>query len=155
MGNKFGWKVLILSILIVYLVAFIGSVFTSQNTNSDWYKQNKPSITPPNYVFPIVWNFLFLLIAFSLALAWISSNKKEKKKVAWIFGINFLLNILWSIFYFSMKNPLLAFFDLTALWISIILVIYITYKINRKSAYLLIPYLLWVTFAGVLNYLTI
>ena len=148
-------KVLILSLIVVYFVAFIGSIFTSSSVNSEWYSINKPSITPPSYVFPIVWNILFLLIAFSLAFAWMNSNKKEKKKVAWAFGINFVLNVLWSVLYFGMKNPLIAFFDLIALWVSIAVMIYVTHKIDKKASYLLVPYLLWVSFAGILNFLTI
>ena len=99
--KKEGWKILIICFIIVYLVAFIGSIFTSSAVNSQWYSSIKPSITPPNYVFPIVWNILFFLIAFSLYLAWINSkNKKIKTKVAWAFGVNFILNIFWSVFYF-------------------------------------------------------
>ena len=59
--KKVKWKVLIISLIIVYAVAFIGSIFTSANTNSDWYQSIKPALTPPNFVFPIVWNILFFL----------------------------------------------------------------------------------------------
>jgi len=153
--KKEGWKILIICFIIVYLVAFIGSIFTSSAVNSQWYSSIKPSITPPNYVFPIVWNILFFLIAFSLYLAWINSkNKKIKTKVAWAFGVNFILNIFWSVFYFYLKNPEFAFFELILLWFSILSMIIITWRINKKSAYLLIPYFLWVTFAGILNYLS-
>jgi tryptophan-rich sensory protein len=154
MKKRVKWKVLIACLIIVYLVAGVGSVFTS-NVKTSWYQIIKPSITPPNYVFPIVWNVLFLLIAFSLYFAWINSDKKQKKKIKLIFGINFFLNILWSVLYFQMRNPLYAFYELFFLLISIALMIFITYKINKKSSYLLIPYLLWVSFAGILNYLSI
>ena len=153
--KKINWKVLILSIVIVFLVAFIGSLFTSQNTDSDWYESIKPSITPPKWVFPIVWNILFFLIALSLYFSWINTQTtKNKRKIIIVFGINFFLNILWSALYFGMKNPSLAFYELIILWLSIVTMIFITYKINKKSAYLLVPYLLWVSFAGILNYLS-
>lgn len=153
--SKKNWKVLIMSLVIVYLVAFIGSIFTSKNTNSDWYNSIKPSITPPNYVFPIVWNVLFFLIALSLYFNWMSADSKQKNKIIYVFGINFILNILWSVFYFEMKIPLLAFFDIIALLISTVAMIIVSYKINKKAAYLLLPYLLWLGFASILNLLTI
>jgi len=153
-GIKIRWKTLILSLIIVFAAAFIGSIFTSSQTDSDWYNGIRPKITPPNWVFPVVWNILFFLIALSLYFAWVSS-KRNKKKVALLFGINFLLNILWSVFYFGMKNPALAFFDLILLWASIVTLIIFLHKINKKSSYLLIPYFAWVSFAGILNYLSI
>ncbi|MEK6914010.1 MAG: TspO/MBR family protein [Nanoarchaeota archaeon] len=152
---KINWKLLVLCLVIVYSVAFIGSLFTIQGTNSEWYQSIKPSITPPNWVFPIVWNILFFLIALSLYFVTTSSkNKQMKTKVYVVFGINFLLNILWSLFYFSMKNPALAFIDLIILLGSIISMIFISFKVSRKSSWLLVPYLLWVSFAGILNYLS-
>jgi len=150
---KINYKVLIICILLVYAVAFVGSIFTSGNTGSQWYLENKPSITPPNYVFPIVWNILFFLIALSLYFAWIKTNKKQKKKVALVFGANLFLNVLWSFLFFTLQKPLLAFFDLLLLLATIVLMISTTYKIEKKPAYLLIPYLVWVCFAGVLNWL--
>lgn len=155
MKNKINWKVLIISLIIVYGFAFIGTIFTSANLNSNWYLQNKPSITPPNYIFPIVWNILFFLIALSLYFAWISANKKEKKKIILIFGINLSLNVLWSYIFFSLQNVNFAFFELILIWLTIIFMIFITYKIDKKSAWLLVPYLLWVSFAGILNWLWI
>ncbi len=154
--NKSKLKILIICLVIVYLVAFIGSIFTSQGTDSEWFEQIRPSITPPDYVFPIVWNILFFLIALSLYFAWINSkNKENKRKIILVFGINFILNIFWSVFYFALRSPLCAFIDLILLFISIIFMIYVTADIDRISSYLLIPYSLWVGFAGILNYLSI
>ena len=149
------WKILILSLIIVFLVAFIGSLFTRGNTSGEWYDSVKPSITPPGWIFPIVWNILFFLIALSLYFSLTAGKNKIKTKVAIAFGINFLFNILWSVFYFSMKNPLLAFFDLILLLISILYLVIFCWKIDKKAGYLLIPYLAWVSFAGILNWLSI
>ena len=153
---EINWKVLLVSFIIVFAVAMIGSLFTSPNTDSEWYDSIKPAVTPPNWVFPIVWNILFILIALSLYFSWIyARNKKAKKRITFAFGINFVLNILWSILYFGLKNPFAAFIEIFFLWASIIFMIYIAYNINRKAGYLLIPYLLWVSFAIILNYLSL
>ena len=152
--KKIKWKILVFSLLIVYFIAFLGSLFTSPVTDSEWYETIKPSITPPNFVFPIVWNILFFLIAISLYLAWISADKIDKKIIFLVFGINLFLNLLWSFLYFGMQSPLLAFFELIFLWFSIIIMIIATYRIDKTASYLLWPYLIWVSFAGILNYLS-
>lgn len=147
--------VFIICLLIVFLVVGgIGSIFTSNNTNTAWYSSIKPSITPPNWVFPIAWNILFLMISFSLYFAWTDSrNKKQKTKVVLLFGINFILNIWWSVLFFGLKLLQLAFVEVILFWFSILALILFTRKISKKSAWLLIPYLLWVAFASVLTYL--
>ena len=153
--SKINWKVLLICLAIVYFVAFLGSLFTSSAVDTEWYQSIKPAITPPNWIFPVVWNVLFFLIAVSLYLAWTSSNKNQKSKITLVFIVNFILNILWSVLYFGAKSPISAFFEIILLWISILLMLIVTYKVDKKSCYLLIPYLLWVSFAAVLNYLSI
>ena len=143
-------KELFLSFLIVFLVAFLGSQFTDTGT---WYQSVKPNIAPPNYVFPIVWTILFFLIALSLYFSWIGAKKNQESKVVLVFGINFVLNILWSILFFGLKQPKIAFFEIMLLWLSIVWMINLSWKIDRRASYLLIPYLLWVSFAMLLNYM--
>lgn len=151
---KINWKILISTLVIVYLVAFLGGLFTSPNTSTEWYESIKPSITPPNWVFPVVWNILFFLIGLSLYFVWTKSKQKDKIRITCVFGINFILNILWSVIYFGLKNLSLAFFELIILWGSIWMMIFVTYKISKLSAWLLVPYLIWVAFAGLLNFLS-
>jgi len=153
--KKINWKILIICLIIVFAIGAIGSIFTFGETKSSWYESIKPSITPPNYVFPIVWNILFLLIALSLYYSWINANKEQKKKIGFVFGINFILNILWSVLYFKLHNPIASFLEIVILLASIITMIYAIKKINKKAGWLLVPYLLWVSFATILNYLTI
>jgi len=146
----------VICLLIVYGTAAIGGLFTSASVNSEWYNSIKPAITPPGWVFPIVWNILFFLIGVSLFLAWISAkNTRTKKKVALVFGANLILNIIWSVFYFGMQNPFLAFFDIIFLIISIAWMINVSYKIKKSSGWLLLPYLIWVCFASILNLMSI
>lgn len=151
---KIRWLSLIISFVVVYLVALIGSFFTNLGVNSEWYLQNRPIITPPNIVFPIVWNILFFLIALSLYFSWIGAkDTKAKNKVALIFAINFIVNILWSAFFFGLRNPLIGFIDIILVWCSILVMILVLKKINITATWLLVPYWLWVTFAGILNLL--
>jgi len=153
MKKRLNWKIFLFSIIIVYLFAFIGSLFTSSNVSSPWYLENKPSITPPNYIFPIVWNILFFLLALSLAFSYESSRNKILALKLYL--INLILNFLWSVLFFGLKNPFYAFIDLILLWFSILSLIIYNWNISRKSACLLIPYLVWVSFAGILNFLFI
>ena len=150
---KLKWKTLIICLLIVYAVAFAGSLFTSPNTSTEWYTSIKPEITPPNFVFPVVWNILFFLIALSLYFAWTQAKKKYKPQIAWAFGVNLILNVFWSVLFFQLKLPLISFFELILLWLSILWMILATKKVNKISPWLLIPYLVWVAFAGILNFI--
>ncbi|MFB6246412.1 MAG: TspO/MBR family protein [Candidatus Pacearchaeota archaeon] len=137
---------------MVFAVAFIGSQFSSPNTSTKWYDSIKPEITPPSRVFPVVWNVLFLQIAISLYLIW-TNNESRAKDIAIIYGSNFALNILWSAIFFGLKSLQVAFFELILLWISIGIMVFYSHQFNKNASYLLIPYFLWVAFAGVINYL--
>jgi translocator protein len=153
--KRINWKILVIIFSLVYFSSIVGSIFIYKSVTTPWYQVIKPSIAPPDWVFPVVWSLLFFLIALSLYLVWIKSDEKQKLIVAITFGINLSLNILWSFFFFFLKNPLFALIDVILLVLSIILIIYVTLKINKKSAWLLVPYLLWVIFAGILNFLSI
>jgi translocator protein len=154
MENKKKLLIFLICLLSVFAVALIGSIFTTNTVNSEWYEQIKPDITPPNFVFPIVWNILFVLIAISLYFVWINSKKKDKNKILLAYGVNFFLNILWSALYFGIRKPNYAFIEIFFLWASILYLILMNCKIDKKASYLLIPYLLWVGFATYLNFLS-
>ncbi|VVB78087.1 TspO/MBR family protein [uncultured archaeon] len=151
-GKKINWKIFIACLVIVFSVAFIGSTFTDTGV---WYESVKPSITPPNWVFPVVWTILFYFITIALYYTVTSSKGKYQVRIGLLFGINFLLNILWSFFYFTSHNPFYAFVDIILLLLSIVSLILVGWKIDRRASIILIPYLLWVCFATLLNYLTI
>ncbi len=152
MKKGINWKLLVVSLIIVFAVSFIGSLFTFGNTNSSWYLENKPSFTPPNWIFGPVWTLLYFLIALSLYFAWIKAKKNEKKKVAIVFGLNLAANALWSYLFFEIKNPLLSFLDIITILATIIAMIFVAGKIDKKAGWLLVPYLLWVSFASILNF---
>jgi len=136
-------KKLLYAIVIAQLAGLMGSVFTDTGI---WYKNlAKPFFQPPNYLFGIVWPILFLLMGIALYLVW---GKQPAMK---LFGIQLILNILWSALFFGLKQPLIALIEIFVLWYFIYKTTIEFYKINKTAAYLFIPYLLWVSFAIVLN----
>lgn len=153
--KKENWALILLfSFVMVFGAGLIGSSFVNGGYSTAWYLNNRSTITPPNYVFGIVWNILYFLIALSLFFAWHGAKKRrERMIVVCIFGINLILNALWTLFFFGMMNAFLGLIDLILVWLTILGMIYVSWNIDRKAAWLLVPYLLWVTFAGVLNVL--
>ncbi len=149
------WRVLLACFIIVFSVAFIGSLFTGDSADGNWYKSIQPELAPPNYVFSIVWNILFVLIAISLYFVWVGIEDSNRILALNFFGFNLILNVLWSYFYFYLQNPFVALIEIFFLWITIIAMTYYSFKVNKKAGYMLIPYLLWVSFAILLNWQTV
>ena len=142
----------IASIIICQLAGIIGSFFTSSSISTWYVGIAKPSFNPPNWVFAPVWTALFILMGVSLYFVWVKGFKAKGVKTGLLlFSIQLILNIFWSVFFFGLQNPLIAFIEIIVLWIAILLTILKFYKVSRTAAYLLIPYLLWVSFAAILN----
>ena len=140
---------LIVSLLIPQLAGFLGALATTPSIKS-WYSHlNKPSFNPPNWLFGPVWTLLFLLMGISLYLVWRQGNTSAALT---IFFVQLALNLLWSILFFGLHQPTLAFLEIIVLWLAILATILKFYPISNLAAYLLIPYLLWVSFAGFLNF---
>ncbi len=140
---------LILSIILCLAAGFIGSIFTITSIES-WYSTlNKPFFNPPNWLFGPVWTILYILIGISL---YIALTKGADLRAKSIFAMQLALNTLWSILFFGLRNPLIAFIDIVLLWIAILLTIISFRKFSKTSSYILIPYILWVTFASILNF---
>lgn len=141
---------LIISILICLLAGFFGSYFTTPAITTWYATLQKPSFTPPDWVFFPVWTSLFIMMGLSLFLVW---QKEEKKVTAlYIFAAQLVLNILWSVAFFGLKSPLLGLIEIIILWIAILATILSFMKISRTAGYLLLPYILWVSFAAILNF---
>ena len=146
---KVKWKELIVSIAISLGVGALSGYLT-MNSMSLYNDLVKPPLTPPGWIFPIVWTILFVLMGISAYLIYVS-NSEEKVQALQIYAIQLMLNFIWSLVFFNMQAYLLAFVILILLWISIIAMIKIFYRINPIAGKLQVPYLLWVTFAGYLN----
>lgn len=141
---------LIISIVLCLTTGFLGSIFTFSAIPTWYATLNKPIFSPPNFLFAPVWTILYILMGVSLYLLW-TVKKKGKEKVIRLFLIQLALNFFWSIIFFGLHNPQMALAEIIVLWIFIFLTIRQSRLISKVSAYLLYPYIAWVSFALVLN----
>ena len=143
---------LIAWVIICLAAGFIGSIFTMPSLPAWYAGLNKPPFNPPNWIFGPVWTTLFILMGISAWLVWEKGfRNKEVRSAIMLFCAQLALNMLWSLLFFGLKSPLLAFANIIALWLLILATIVSFYRISRPAAWLLIPYILWVSFASVLN----
>lgn len=146
---KIQWKSLIASIAISLFVGGLAG-FLTRNSMELYQTLKKPPLSPPGWVFPVVWTILFLLMGISAYLIYVSEDSLKDKALQ-IYGTQLFLNFTWSVVFFLMQNYWLAFAILLLLWLMILMMIVSFYSINKTAGLLQIPYLLWVTFAGYLN----
>lgn len=144
---------IVIALIVCLMVGYSASMVTRPSVES-WYPTIiKPSFNPPNWIFMPVWTFLYVLMAVAAGLVWdkIKEQKETVKIALGFFLVQLTLNAIWSYLFFGLKNPMLALIEIVLLW----LMIYETYlkflKINKIAGYLLIPYMAWVGFAGILN----
>lgn len=119
----------------------------------DYRLAQKPALSPPEIVFPIVWTVLFILMAVGAARVWLTPDSKAKAKGLRLYILQLAANFIWSILFFNFQAYALAFFWLIFLWLLILLMIIAFSKSDKIAAYMQIPYLLWVSFAGYLNFM--
>lgn len=142
---------LLLCILTMLLIGGLAGFATSTSING-WYTSiNKPSFNPPNYLFGPVWTTLYILMGVSLYLILQSESSELRKKAIAIFSIQLFLNFCWSFIFFNFQMLGLAFVEIILMWICILTTIVVFFKINKTAGLIQIPYLLWVSFASVLN----
>jgi translocator protein len=143
---------IIVSILIAQGVGVIGSVFTVSSVNIWFETLVKPLWNPPSWVFGPVWITLYTLMGISAYLVWKQKNIAGAKTALKVYGVHLLFNALWSILFFGLKNPGLAFAEIIILLILILITTILFWKINRWAGILMTPYIVWVLFATFLNY---
>lgn len=148
------WKKLLGAIVICQTAGIAGSFFTASAVGSWYVGLNKWSLNPPSWVFGPVWTTLFLLTGIALYYIWLKKGKNINNAAAW-FGIQLGLNILWSVFFFGFRQPLWALVEIIFLWIAILITIVKFYKISKMAGYLMMPYILWVCLAIVLNFMIV
>jgi len=150
------FQTFIVSLVLCFSAAALGSAFTNSQI-ATWYAHlHKASFNPPNWIFGPVWTLLYILMAISLYIIW--TTKSGKRGIAQArhdgqlyFFVQLLFNCLWSLVFFGLHAPLAAFVVIVALWISIFLTIKKFWIVSTLAGKLLLPYILWVSFASILN----
>lgn len=139
-------------VIVCQLAGFIGAIFTAPAIGTWYAALAKPPFNPPGWVFAPVWTLLFFLMGVSAYLVWREGfGRKEVRTALSMFGVQLALNVLWSVLFFGLHSPLYALLDILLLWAAIFLTMRSFYAISRDAGFLLVPYLLWVSFALVLN----
>ena len=144
---------LVVSIIICQLAGFIGSIFTTPAIPGWYAALVKPTFTPPNWVFAPVWTSLYLLMGISAFLVWRKGLDNHLVDSGLrIFILQLFLNTLWSFLFFGLKFPFLGFLEIVLLWVAILLAILSFFRVSKLAGILLLPYILWVSFAIILNF---
>ncbi len=147
-------KPFLVSILIALAVGGLAALLTMDSM--DIYGMiNTPEIAPPGWLFPVVWSVLYVLMGISSALVFTDKNASpaEKASALKVYGLQLIVNFFWSLIFFNLRNWLFAFIWIVLLWVLILIMIVKFYRIRPLAGLLQIPYLLWVTFAGYLNFM--
>lgn len=146
-------KTFIISILIALGVGGLSALFTMGNMNI-YETINTPPLSPPEWLFPVVWSVLFTLMGISSAWVYLKGKEEDKDASSALkfYALQLAVNFFWSIIFFNMRAFLFAFIWLILLWVLVLIMILEFKKISPKAAYLQIPYLLWLTFAAYLNF---
>ena len=144
------WIVIGIAAVWVTIVAVLGGLLTEVG---EWYESlNFPSWRPPNWLFGPAWTLIFLLVASSGVLAWERApDAGSRTMLIVLLAINSVLNVMWSALFFKLRRPDWAFAELVVFWVSIVALLVFISGISRIATLLMLPYLLWVTFAGFLN----
>lgn len=145
---KIQWKKRIICILIPLAVGDFSALLT-QNSMQAFDTVTKPPLSPPGWLFPVVWTVLYILMGIASYL--VSVSKAPNRTALTVYGIQLAFNFFWSIIFFNWELYLFAFIWLIVLWVLIVITTFLFSKISKTAGYLMIPYLLWVTFAGYLN----
>ena len=147
---KFGG--LLGSIAVCQAVGGAGEIWTAKGVR-EWYPTlEKPSFNPPNWLFGPVWSLLYGIMGVSAWLTWRHGDERSRKHAFQLFSIQLALNSLWSFIFFRLHSPRWAFFEIVLLWGAIVLTLFALLKVNRLAGILFIPYLLWTSFAVLLNF---
>jgi len=150
------WGILILFIVLCQGAGIIGT-FVTFDAIPTWYATLvRPSFSPPNWIFGPVWTTLYTLMGVSAYLVWAKRGLPPTKatirtKGLWIFWVHLFFNALWSLLFFGLQSPLLALVDIAVLWVLLVASMFYFFRISKTAGALLVPYLVWISFASVLN----
>lgn len=148
---KIQWKKLIVCIAIPLAVGGLSALLT-RGSMDDFEAVAKPPLAPPGWLFPVVWTILFVLMGIASYIVLVSDREYKTQAALRVYALQLIFNFFWSLIFFNLKAYLFSFIWLVALWLLILLTTKRFYKISKPAGYLLIPYIIWVTFAGYLNF---
>lgn len=149
--GRLNWLVLIGLILINVLIGALGSVFVSSSVNT-WYADLiKLPIAPPAWLFAPVWSALYLMMAIAAWLTWRRASFKDARFAYMAYGLQLILNLLWTALFFGLRNPLLAFVDILVLTVTVRVTQLAFSSISPLAGHLMLPYVIWLVFASILN----
>lgn len=149
--NKSELFKLLVSLILPLSVGAVAGIFTAQGVQEWYLTLNRPSFNPPNWIFAPVWTTLYILMGISLFLIWKLETSKARNFAILAFTIQLLFNFSWSFLFFYFNALGIALIEIILLWVSIVTMLVLFYKIKPITAYMNLPYLLWVSFASVLN----
>ena len=147
------YKRLIVSLLLPQLAGLFGAIFTTTAIPTWYAALEKPVFNPPNWIFGPVWTLLYILMGISVYLVWQQCGKRKGvENSLYLFWVHLIFNAFWSVIFFGLKDLALALVIILAIWAMILWMMIRFWRIDKRAALLLTPYLLWVSFATVLNY---
>lgn len=142
---------MVTAVTLTVVLGAVGGLVTSPEIPGWYAALNKPSFNPPNWLFGPVWTILYILMGFSYYLIWKQPASPERNKALFIFIMQFILNFCWSFIFFGMHETGWALVEMLLLWLVIITTIFSFAKLSKRAAWLLVPYMAWVSFAMILN----
>ena len=148
--NKSKIKPYAVSILLTLAVGGLSGFLTSMGMDS-FDALTKPPLTPPSFLFPIVWTVLFILMGVGAARIFMTEPTAARNRALIVYVVQLVVNFLWSIIFFNLQAYDFAFYWLILLWVLILTMIYLFCKVDKPAALIQTPYAIWVTFAGYLN----
>ncbi|MDB4638113.1 tryptophan-rich sensory protein [Planctomycetaceae bacterium] len=146
------WFGLMLSFLICFAASGIGAFSTTSQIDGWYATLNRPSYAPPNWIFGPLWTILYAMMAVAAWLVWKQEGFWKAAAPLGIFAVQLILNVIWSVLFFGLQNPGIALIEIILLWMAIFATIILFARRSMPAGILLVPYLLWVSFASVLNY---
>ena len=148
-----GWQKFAVSLILPQCAGMIGGLFTASNIPA-WYAYlNKPSFTPPSWVFAPVWLALYLMMGVALFLVWNADTSRPLvRAVLGLFAAQLLLNTAWTFLFFGLRSPFWGLVDIAVLWLALTALVILFMRVRLAAGLLLVPYWVWLSFASVLNY---
>lgn len=151
MKNKH-WGMLVGLIILCEALGSLGTLATSKEINTWYALLAKSSFNPPNWLFGPAWGILFALMGIALYVVWQQKKSAKRTQALWLFWVQFVFNIAWSFIFFGQHAVLAGLYEIIVMWVAIVLTIVAFARVSKSAAWVMLPYLAWVTFATILNY---